>query len=794
MSRVQPIDKAHDKGVTNRDFLETIFGDEWGKVHVTAFPDDPNNIEQARRGICWAGGPASRKLSRMGEEENQYYTISLFHFDEAQGKERRARDLFDATFVIVADDVKEKLPLEQVEKLPLPTFKLYSSAHSEQWGWVLEEPCEDRDKVDNLLDGLVRQGLAPDGKDPGMKGVTRYVRLPEGSNTKANRWVDGEPFKCFISEWEPGRMYSIESLAEVFDIDLEAERGTYDPAIADAESPIVKNHPIRKYTTATGYGAEGWTRIDCPNADKHSTSDASGGAYRIASDGHVEYQCHHGACNGDSALSKKVTGPKVLKLLGDQNGVDLVAECDEYMRQLKVEGAKLLMEKSIAGHSSEVVVGEEEGEDRTGEWGYDMGDYIYMAPRNEFYSLRSGAFLSPAGLNNLYLSECTGKKGSPLASNEFLSAMDKAMSSADGVGWMPTGAGAPTREEVIFENQGQRLVNTWKGFALTPVDGDVSLWLDHAEYLFPDAGEREVVIKYLAAVLQRLDEKPAFSLVNRGSHRVGKDTFFEPIVRAFGHCGSGTVNIDDLVAGWGDYLAQKKFMIINEIDKGQNKKMSNALKTFIAPTASGVRTLNLKGRGVVTQADVTAYVMMTNHHHCLTIEKGDKRYFVADSWIEPQSAGYYRELRNWLENEGGFAKVMGYLLSLDISDFSLRSLPYMTEGAKSLVQSGKYDYEQDMEEMVNNGEHPFNIPFTMKELKAVLKAQGHTKVGNNGIATALIHLGFGRFRGQKMVEGVSTKTPTFYSRELPAEATPAEIYDFYSKFNGAIGEQIKKLE
>ena len=83
-----------------------------------------------------------------------------------------------------------------------------------------------RDRVDNLLDGLVSQGLAPDGTDPGMKGVTRYVRLPEGYNTKANNVdVNGNPFKCQMVEWEPCRKVSMEQLADAFDIDLDRVRG-----------------------------------------------------------------------------------------------------------------------------------------------------------------------------------------------------------------------------------------------------------------------------------------------------------------------------------------------------------------------------------------------------------------------------------------------------------------------------------------------------------------------------------------------------------------------------------------
>ncbi len=765
--------------VSNKVFLQTLFGEEWEKAHVTSFVDDPSNIVQERRGLCWAGGYAKDKLAGMGSNENQYYTISLFASDE--GRSRRAKALFDATFVIVADDVGEKLDQARVDMLPEPTFKLFSSEGSEQWGWVLSEPCEDRAKVENLLDGLVAKGLAPDGKDPGMKGVTRYVRLPEGANTKANRYVDGKPFQCYISEWNPDLDYSIEALAEVFDIDLDAERNETAITVAGSETPMVKNHPIWNYVNVTGYGDDSWTRIDCPNVAKHSSEDASGGAFRIAEDGHIEYQCHHGSCNGDHT-NGKMTGPKLVKLIARQEAIDLPRMIDQHLSDVQIAGTKALLNLGIAKAVSEDTVAYDQYVEEDvveSAWERDIINYIYLAPKNEFYNLRSGVTISAKGLDGLYLSECPGGKGQPaVASKQFLMTMDKQISAADGLGWLPNSQTPPKRDEVIINVEGRQLINTWRGLALTPVKGDINLWLEHAEYLFPNAMERDCAIKYLASLVQKPWEKPSYALVVRGTHRTGKDTFFEPVIKAFGAYSAGSASADQIVDSWGDYVESKRVMIVNEIDKAQNKRMSNALKTFVAPTATGVRVLNLKGRGVLTQADVLALIFMSNHRHCMTIEIGDMRYLVCDSWVQPKSAEYYRKLRHWMEKEDGYAVVLDYLLNLDLGDFSLQTLPFLTEGAKELMSSGRYDYEQDIEEMVLNGEHPFNRPFTIKELMAELKNRGH-KCGRNGAIEAIRHEGFLPFRGTIKVEGKNQNTPTFYTNCLSEDARPNDAYLFY---------------
>ena len=169
--------------VNNQEFINAVFGVDAPWAHVTSFADDPSNIAKGRGAACWFGGYA--KDVSLLPKSNQYFTISTF-FPGDDGIARRQIRLFRKTHVIVADDVREKLDVSTVEQLPLPTYKLETSPGSEQWGWVLDTPCTDRDQVNNLLDGLVAKGLAPDGKDPGMKGVTRYVRLPEGVNTHLN--------------------------------------------------------------------------------------------------------------------------------------------------------------------------------------------------------------------------------------------------------------------------------------------------------------------------------------------------------------------------------------------------------------------------------------------------------------------------------------------------------------------------------------------------------------------------------------------------------------------------------
>lgn len=277
---------------TNKEFLTALFGQNAPFVHVTDFAYDPSAIPPDEHLRAWAGGYFSRY--RLGENTNQYFTISLFYADE-KGKARRRKALFRETPVIVLDDVKEKLSMTEVAKLPRPTWILETSPGSEQWGYLLAEPCKDRAKVENLLDGLVANGLAPDGKDPGMKGVTRYVRLPEGVNTKQAKMINGQPFKCRTTLWEPFNTVTLEQLAEPFSVDLDASRreGRLDGAGEVSDHPLV-NIPdvihIKEIRSA------GRMDITCPWVDEHTGEVDNGTGIFTNTDGTIGFKCHHGAC------------------------------------------------------------------------------------------------------------------------------------------------------------------------------------------------------------------------------------------------------------------------------------------------------------------------------------------------------------------------------------------------------------------------------------------------------------------------------------------------------------------
>jgi len=311
--------------ISNQEFIQAIFGDDAPWCHVTDFPHDPGNIPKDQHLIAWKGDYFSRY--KMSANTNQYFTISNFYCDDQQ-QARRRKALFRHTPCIVLDDVKEKLSMVEVNKLPKPAWILESSAGSEQWGYILDTPCTDRGRVENLLDGLVANGLAPDGRDPGMKGVTRYLRLPEGVNNKASKLVNGQPFDCRIVQWQPFNRVTLEQLAEPFAVDLNRERreSRVDGAAAVSDHPLVN---IPDIVHIKEIRSDGRFDVTCPWVEDHTGQDNSGSAVFTNSDGTIGFKCHHGNC-------QERTGSDLLRFIENEStGFSSMLKNWQVMRELE---------------------------------------------------------------------------------------------------------------------------------------------------------------------------------------------------------------------------------------------------------------------------------------------------------------------------------------------------------------------------------------------------------------------------------------------------------------------------
>lgn len=267
---------------------------------VTGFPGDPMTVSHWE----WGGRGAPPGLpSFIQPGHNNYIAVSSFKRG-TDGRFHRRKANFGRMFMVMVDDVGTKVPFE---RLVLPPSVLVETSPGNFQAWYfLTVPETNPAKADRLIKGMIENGLTADATDPGMRGVTRYGRLPVGVNGKG-KYVErlGHDFVQTVSIWSPTTCYSIKEVAAAYGVDLTAppprkrrpsiHKQTGSCAAGD-DAVLV---PLDRAGLYLEPAQDGMHRIVCPWVHEHTDEDPSGTVYFEPSDengGRGGFKCQHGHC------------------------------------------------------------------------------------------------------------------------------------------------------------------------------------------------------------------------------------------------------------------------------------------------------------------------------------------------------------------------------------------------------------------------------------------------------------------------------------------------------------------
>jgi len=743
--------------ISNIEFLKALFAEDFELVHVTDFSYDPNNIPNNRHLAAWSGDYF--KQYQFGQNTNQYFTISNFHSDET-GRARRRKALFKHTRVIVLDDVKEKLSMVEVSKLPSPSWILESSAGSEQYGYILNEPCTNRFMIENLLDGLVANGLAPDGRDPGMKGVTRYVRLPEGINNKASKLVDGRPFNCQITLWNPFSTVTLEQLAAPFNVNLNAERREQrvDGAANVEGHPLLDVHDVIHIKEVR---SDGRFDITCPWVDEHTGGDDSGSAVFTNDDGSIGFKCHHGACqsrtgrdllklieNKSPGFGATLASWKSLRSFADVSNLSFMDPPVSFMEsspsptvttlepptdglQTALDGlrrerptspkARQLSQHILQAVEELPVMDKLHYHDQVCDlmcWSKADFKTIIKDLREQWYSngTQSAQFFD----DMVFIKE----------QNQFYNYRNQIFYSAEAFQNSYSDQDIEARKTALQEGRVQKVdkldyaprqpriftennivyANTWDENTLTQgVVGDPSPWLNHFDALGWEK-EKKHILQWMAYTLQFPENKINHMIILGSGEGCGKDFLLSPLVHAMGN-NSTTIDGDTLLEPFNEYLLGTKFLCINETELGDRREataVSNKLKPLAAAPPKVLR-VNQKGIKAIKIRNIVSAAMTTNSQLPIRINNVSRRFFAVWSdlttrddrdEILPEWESYWESLWSWMDN-GGVEMCIYHLRNcVDLSDFKPASSPPMTEFLRDIREASKSPYQQTIEAFI----------------------------------------------------------------------------------------------
>lgn len=277
----------------NFEFLEALFQgmQEGCSTTLHSFPGDP--LTSANwRAVPWRPGARKPNLS---PRNNNYTCVSAF-FRAQDSKYYRRKLLWVSMHALMIDDLGTKLPMSDLRIEPSALIETSPGNHQ---AWLfLDEPILDINKADALINAMIETGISADS-DPGMKGVTRVARLPDGMNGKAKL---GKPFPAMMHVFEPERRFSVQRIVDIYNLKLKQRANT-----ADFPKPRAGVDPERealiKWLKLLGHHIteirQGYHQVLCPWWESHSDKCKTGSYYMEPEPGNAwsgGYVCHHGHC------------------------------------------------------------------------------------------------------------------------------------------------------------------------------------------------------------------------------------------------------------------------------------------------------------------------------------------------------------------------------------------------------------------------------------------------------------------------------------------------------------------
>ncbi len=242
--------------------------------------------------------------------------------------------------------------------------------------------------------------------------------------------------------------------------------------------------------------------------------------------------------------------------------------------------------------------------------------------------------------------------------------------------------------------------NFFQGFRVKPKTGDCSIYLDHLKNIICAGDEiaYQYLVQWLAHLFQKPDEKPNVAIVLKSVEGTGKGTMIEPILEILGIHGNKTNGAYAIAGRFNGVVANRLLIFADEVDL-TDKHLSDRLKSIITETSVN---LERKGLEIEPLPNFCRLIFASNQTRVLNAGIRERRYLVLEPLDEmAQNTEYFQKLWEFIRNDGA-AKVLDYLLQLDINDFN----PYKCPQTRALVDEKlanlnlvyRYFYEQIIKE------------------------------------------------------------------------------------------------
>ncbi|QTS84934.1 hypothetical protein JLK41_16595 [Ectopseudomonas khazarica] len=287
------------------------------------------------------------------------------------------------------------------------------------------------------------------------------------------------------------------------------------------------------------------------------------------------------------------------------------------------------------------------------------------------------------------------------------------------------------------------LINLWQPSKIQPsgvkvTKEQVAPFVEFLERWFPDQLERHYFGWWLSHTVRKPEERIIATPVLRSDHGVGKGFLVETLLSGLlGRSSVAVCGLKDVVGDFNDVIESKTLLLIDEVYKSK-KSTTDALKSF---QGNATIPLHRKHKPTITIDNYLNFIVTSNDHLPLVLEKGDRRFwipaFIRHRESVTETASFLNDtFKPWLL-AGGFQLVRDYLEQIDLSKHRPTDAPPMTVSKQELMGFSTTDKLEDVLSAVVEA----NSVLTVKWVKQKYADEFEHGLSEMAIANALLKMG-----------------------------------------------------
>ena len=639
------------------EFLDTVFDGKTSEEHVLLLRQKSLSADTWPR-APWPSKAATSWL-RSKNPGAIYFTVSTVCEPEPGQPWRKRQIDCQAAYVIVLDDIGTKVVAPAIE----PSYKLESSKGNFQYGYLIE-PTEDLDHYGAIVNALGELGYT----DKGAGGYNRVMRVPGSINIKTER----NGFVSQITDWQPGRTWDLDDLAESLGVDLDnldVKSTKMQGAVGGKKAEMAIDDPLLTWLNENDqvvddHGGD-WVNVLCPWAEAHTTGAGTAGYSPL------------GRGTGDWVETR------AFKCLHEHCADRRFKDYGRWAAEL---GGPVVFGHDPLPWLQDRYVFIEEGR--------QVAD-MYQRPKGGYWIMELETF----NMRHHRRIMVPGHDRPVLAKNALLEHRDTRKAAR--LVYDPSQGHNP-----VFDLYQQLVVNTYipPDHAVSPEDDVPERFVRHMEYLAPLKNECDILLDWLAYWVQNPGQRLfALVMVADGAFGIGRSWLadmcglLEPghikrasLAQLIGKGSQADQNYNDWQTGCRMIVADEA----KDISRDDFYRGYEVFKQRIDIRPVPIEVNPKFGRKKSDMMFFSALIF-SNHADALAIPEGDRRVCVLTNPAERKPFDYYEGLQECLTPEYA-GRVYWWLMRREV-DPDWNVYPPMTQGKLRMIEANAAPLDQILE-------------------------------------------------------------------------------------------------